>query len=264
MLVRISEIARRSSGPRLRGDPPERPPIRRDVGRHHARAGQPADHRERRRPGHRRSPRIRSWVAGRAAWSVQLGEDHFVGRAPTAVAADPGWDHDHGTDVTFSVLPTDASWIPTVIADAVHHYPVTVSVNGRRPEQSDFLKDAVRTETWRGLRVGVFHSTRPHLGDPRHQLPRAARGLPDLPQVHALPGADADAPRTWWTLADVADCPDLETETRPREAAGPPRPPAGHPGRRPERRRRRPARAVASHRQPADPGLPPGPRSASS
>ena len=33
----------------------------------------------------RRSPRMRSRVAGRAAWSVQLGEDHFVGRAPAAV-----------------------------------------------------------------------------------------------------------------------------------------------------------------------------------
>ena len=55
----------------------------------------------------RRSPRIRSRVAGRAAWSVQLGEDHFVGRAPAAVAADPHWARDHGTDVTLSVLPTD-------------------------------------------------------------------------------------------------------------------------------------------------------------
>ncbi len=56
----------------------------------------------------RRSPRICSRVAGRAAWSVQLGEDHFVGRTPEAVAADPLWDRDHGTDVTFSVLPTDS------------------------------------------------------------------------------------------------------------------------------------------------------------
>ena len=37
----------------------------------------------------RRSPRIRSRVAGHAAWSVELGEDHFVGRSPAAVAADP-------------------------------------------------------------------------------------------------------------------------------------------------------------------------------
>ncbi len=57
------------------------------------------------------------------------------------------------------MLPTDASWTPSVIADAVRHYPVPDSVNGRRPEQTDFLKDAVRTETWRGLRVRVFHST---------------------------------------------------------------------------------------------------------
>ena len=166
----------------------------------------------------RRSPRIRSRVAGRAAWSVQLGEDHFVGRAPAAVAADPGWDRDQGTDVTFSVLPTDTGWTPGVIADAVRHYPVPVSVNGRKPEQSDFLKDAVRTETWRGLRVGVFHATSPAWATPGINFHGLHVAVPDLPQVHALPGADADAPRTWWTLADVIDCPDLEL-TLPTRAA---------------------------------------------
>ena len=114
----------------------------------------------------RRSPRIRSRVGRRAPWSVQLGEDHFVGRAPATIAADPEWDRDHGTDVTLSVLPTDTGWTPGVIADAVRHYPIPVTVNGRRPEQSDFLEDAVRTETWRGLRVGVFHSTSPTWATP--------------------------------------------------------------------------------------------------
>ena len=164
----------------------------------------------------RRSPRIRSRVAGRAAWSVQLGEDHFVGRAPAAVAADPDWARDHGTDVTFSVLPTDTGWTPGVIADAVRHYPIPVSVNGRRPEQSDFLKDAVRTETWRGLRVGVFHSTSPTWAPPGINFHGLHVAFPDLPQVHALPGADA--PRTWWALADVTDCPDLELTLPTRTA----------------------------------------------
>ena len=166
----------------------------------------------------RRSPRIRSRVAGRTAWSVQLGEDHFVGRVSAAVAADSGWDRDHGTDVTFSVLPTDASWIPTVIADAVRHYPIPVSVNGRRPEQTDFLKDAVRTEIWRGLRVGVFHSASPAWATPGINFHGLHVAFPDLPQVHALPGADADTPRTWWTLADVADCRDLELTLPTRTA----------------------------------------------
>ena len=142
----------------------------------------------------RRSPRIRSRVAGRAAWRVQLGEDHFVGRAPAAVAADPEWNRGHGTDVTFSVLPTDTGWTPGVIADAVRHYPIPVTVNGRKPEQSDFLKDAVRTETWRGLRVGVFHSTDPAWAIPGINFHGLQVAFPDLPQVHALPGADADAP----------------------------------------------------------------------
>ena len=166
----------------------------------------------------RRSPRIRSRVAGRAAWSVQLGEDHFVGRMLATVAADPERDRDHGTDVTFSVLPTDPGWIPSVIADAVRHYPIPVTVNGRKAEQSDFLEDAVRTETWRGLRVGVFHSTSHTWSTPAINFHGLHVAFPDLPQVHALPGADADAPRTWWPLADVTDCPDLELTLPTRTA----------------------------------------------
>ena len=166
----------------------------------------------------RRSPRIRSRVAGRAAWSVQLGEDHFVGRAPAAVAADAGWDRDHGTDVTFSVLPTDSCWTPGVIADAVRHYPIPVTVNGRKAEQCDLLEDAAWTETWRGLRVGVFHSTSPTWATPGINFHGLHVAFPDLPQVHALLGADADAPRTWWTLADVTDCPDLELTLPTRTA----------------------------------------------
>ena len=166
----------------------------------------------------RRSPRIRSRVAGRAAWCVQLGEDHFVGRAAAAVAADPGWDRDHGTEVTFSVLPTDSCWIPTVVADAVRHYPIPVTVNGRRPEQADFLEDAVRTETWRGLRVGVLHSSSPNWPTPAVNFHGLHVAFSDLPRVQALPGADADAPRTWWTLADVIDCPNLELTLPTRSA----------------------------------------------
>ena len=36
--------------------------------------------------------------------------------------------------------------------------------------------------------------------------------------MHALPGADAEEPRTWWTLANVIDCPDLELTLPTRTA----------------------------------------------
>ncbi len=105
-----------------------------------------------------------------------------------------------------------------MIADAVRHYPVPVTVNGRRAEQSDFLEDSVRTEIWRGLRVGAFHSTSPTWAAPGINFHGLHVAFPDLPQVHALPGADAEAPRTWWTLADVAECPDLELTLPTRTA----------------------------------------------
>ena len=81
-------------------------------------------------------------------------------------------------------------------------------------------RDAVRTETRRELRVGVFHSASPTWATPGINFHGLHVAFPDLPQVHALPGADADtdAPRTWWTLADVTDCPDLELTLLTRTA----------------------------------------------
>ena len=40
----------------------------------------------------------------------------------------------------------------------------------------------------------------------------------DLPQVHALPAADSSVPRTWWAMADVVDCPELELTLPARTA----------------------------------------------
>ena len=166
----------------------------------------------------RRSPRIRSRIAGGRAWTLQLSQDHFIGRAPAVVENDNDWTPAHGTEVAFSTLPTDNAWIPSVIAEAVRHYPIPATFNGRKPEQIDFLKDAIRVETWRGMRIGVFSSTSTTWATPSINFHGLAVQCRDLPQVHALPAADADAPRAWWTMGNVVDCPDLELTLPTRTA----------------------------------------------
>ena len=166
----------------------------------------------------RRSLRIRSRVAGRPPWAVELGEDHFVGRAAAAITDAGDYQLAHGTEVTFSILPDDGYWTAGHLSEAVRHYPLPVSIDGRKPEQTDFLKDAVRIETWRGLRIGVFSSTSPSWATPNINFHGLQVTCSDLPQVHALPAADSSTPRTWWAMADVVDCPALELTLPARTA----------------------------------------------
>ena len=166
----------------------------------------------------RRSPRIRSRVAGRPPWAVDLDEDHFVGRAAAAITDAGDYQPAHGTEVTFSILPDDRYWTPGHLSEAVRHYPLPVSIDGRKPEQTDFLKDAVRVETWRGLRIGVFSSTSPAWVTPNINFHGLQVMCQDLPQVHALPAADSSTPRAWWAMADVVDCPALELTLPARTA----------------------------------------------
>ena len=166
----------------------------------------------------RRSPRIRSRVAGRPPWAVELGEDHFIGRAAAAITGAGDYDPAHGTEVTFSILPDDRYWTAGHLSEAVRHYPLPVSIDGRKPEQTDFLRDAVRIETWRGLRIGVFSSTSPSWATPNINFHGLQVTCSDLPQVHALPATDSSTPRTWWAMADVVDCPALELTLPARTA----------------------------------------------
>ena len=167
----------------------------------------------------RRSPRIRSRVPGRPAWAIQLHRGHFVGQETATVEhAGPEYDRDHGTDVTFSTLPTDKDWIPGVIAAALMHFPIPAWVNGRKAQQVDFLADAVHTVTWRGLRVGVFAAERNPYVTPTINFHGLEVRCDELPQVHALPDPDARAMRTWWTSVDVIDCPNLELTLPARTA----------------------------------------------
>ena len=80
----------------------------------------------------------------------------------------------------------------------MRHYPVPISVNGRKPEQSDFLKDAVRTETWRGLRVGVFHSTSPAWATPGINFHGLHVAVPDLPRSTPWPAPTPTRPARGW------------------------------------------------------------------
>ena len=167
----------------------------------------------------RRAPRIQSRISGRPAWAVRLRQEHFVGQESAAIGrAGPEYDRDHGTDVTFSTLPTDKDWIPGVIAAALTYFPIPAWVNGRKAEQADFLAEAVRTVAWRGLRIGVFAAERNPYATPTINFHGLEVRCDELPQVHALPASDAKAMTAWWTAVDVADCPSLELTLPARTA----------------------------------------------
>ena len=142
----------------------------------------------------RRSPRYARGVAGRAAWTVQLGEDHFVVARAAAVAADSGWDRDHCTDVD-AVRPADRHGLDPG-RDRGRGAPLPHPGNRQRTEVG-----AVRLPEGRGpdrdlarTAGGRLPLDQPHLGDPRHQLPRLHVAFPDLPRSTPCPAPTPTRP----------------------------------------------------------------------
>ena len=133
-------------------------------------------------------------------WRVRLARAHFLGEE--AAAVEPMDPTPPGTEVSFGNARASAS----DVQNAARHFPLPVFLrqNGKVDEmhREDFLKDAVRTEDWRGIRIGVFRTpTDWHRAEVNFHgvVLRNVR----LPQVE---GIDS----TWHARADVVDCPHLE------------------------------------------------------
>ena len=94
---------------------------------------------------------------------------------------------------------------------AARHYPLRVILDGlpdsppqgQLLERRDFLREAVRIESWRGLRIGVFRDRRHYLRDPNLNFHGLTLHL-DLPYLRSLTSTE------WTTRIDVGDCPDLQ------------------------------------------------------
>ena len=149
----------------------------------------------------RKEVRIQSKSAYSDAWCVNLTPDHFVGRLPAPVETVNDYDRPHGTTIEFTGNFSDEA----MISQAARYYPLPVHVNGKPAPQVDFLKDALHTELWQGVRIGVYQSAIP--------LTYGQSGLlnfhgtlvnrPHLPYVKAIQSC-------WSAKVDVIDCPRLD------------------------------------------------------
>ena len=149
----------------------------------------------------RKEVRIQSKSAHSDAWQVNLTPDHFVGRLPAPVETvdDPG--RPHGTTIEFTGNLNDES----TIANAARYYPLPVHINGKPPPQEDFLDNALHTELWKGVRIGVYTSRQPFAYGQSGTLNYhgALVHRPYLPYVQAIQSH-------WSTKVDVVDCPHLD------------------------------------------------------
>ena len=141
---------------------------------------------------------IISRIQGNPAWQVTLEPAHFVGEADAPIQPAPDFDRQHGTAVTYSNT-LDQGTAKRDVQDAAEYYPLPVTLNGMSVEQRDFLEDAVRIETWRGVRIGVYTSLN---HNPMNFHGTVIRN-PRLPRIPLLD-------RSWSVKADVIDCPELQ------------------------------------------------------
>lgn len=120
----------------------------------------------------RRSPRIRSRVAGRPPRAVELGENHFVGGAAAAITDADDYRPAHGTEVTFSIPPEDTCWTVGHLSEGRPPLPAA-RLDRRQEARADGLPEGRRA---RRDVVGAPHRRvlvdQPLMGDAEHQLPR--------------------------------------------------------------------------------------------
>ena len=93
--------------------------------------------------------------SSRRAWRMTLHEAHFEGKATICPQTA---DLEGGTEITFPVKPGECA--KNAVENAALYYPLPVTFDGAAVEQRPFLRGAIRTETWRGLTLGVFKGAR--------------------------------------------------------------------------------------------------------
>jgi len=86
-------------------------------------------------------------------WFVRLKPSHFSGEVPAQVY-DSGCEA--GTKVVFPLNAQEVLKVKAAVAHAAKYYPLAVEFEGERPEQQNFLANALYVEQWQGLRIGVF------------------------------------------------------------------------------------------------------------
>ena len=93
-------------------------------------------------------------------WRADITPAGFIGSEPVLIRANTAHV---GTTVRFGLnISLDA--LARVIEEEAKFAPITVNYNGATIQRLDFLADALYTKVWRGLRFGVFGTSRQYDG----------------------------------------------------------------------------------------------------
>ena len=148
----------------------------------------------------RKEVSIQSKSAYSDAWCVNLTPDHFMGRLSAPVENIDDYNRPHGTTIEFAGNFNDDA----MITNAARYYPLPVHINGKPAPQVDFLENAVYTELWQGVNIGVYHSETTLLYGQSGILNFYGTLVhrPNLPYINAI--------QSYWSVkVDVLDCPHL-------------------------------------------------------
>ena len=98
---------------------------------------------------------VTSRCAGEDPWTVAIGPEHFDKDArATVYQADPTTPV--GTTVRFATEQVHA--VRAATRAAAFYHPLPVVLDGEEADRDDFLADALRRESWRGLTFGAYRT----------------------------------------------------------------------------------------------------------
>ena len=174
-------------------------------------------------------------------YRVRLTPEHFLGKMAAPVEIIDDDQVPFGTTVRFShnlhrqsreAKNTDIRlqnekeliWIikqkTMAVAEAAQYFPLPVRVNGRSLPGADFLKQAVYTREWNGLRIGVRMASRSKMlgrnverGFKMAMCRMNFHGIMATLEMPEVPALD----RYWFVGIDVVNCPSLELVLPARE-----------------------------------------------
>ena len=133
-------------------------------------------------------------------WQVRLTPAHFLGKETADVETVADDRMLFGTSVTFE----DAKASGGNAERAARYFPLPVTCKGEELERQDFLRDALYTEEWHGIRIGVYA-----FGGRQYWLhPRLNFHGVLVDELHLPVTASLDT--QWHAKIDVIDCPQLE------------------------------------------------------
>ena len=133
-------------------------------------------------------------------WQVRLTPAHFLGKETAAVETVADDRMLFGTSVTFK----DAKACGGNAERAARYFPLPVTCKGEELERQDFLRDALYTEEWHGIRIGVYvFGGRQYWLHPRLNFHGVLVDELHLPVTTSLD-------THWHVRTDVIDCPELE------------------------------------------------------